>query len=75
MDVPPVGIVSVDGNGIENLYVLPRKQRREYQDDWESYELSEEFTRMVPYAERHSFLRSLANQTTDIVDEGEMEVL
>ena len=41
-------------------------QQRDYYEGWESYELSEEFLREVAYADRHPFLRSLANQTVGI---------
>ena len=41
-------------------------QQRDYYEGWESYELSEEFLREVAYADRHAFLRSLANQTKGI---------
>ena len=41
-------------------------QARDYYDGWESYELSDEFLQEVAYADRHSFLRSLANQTVGI---------
>lgn len=46
-----------------------------YLRDWESYELSEEFVRMVPRTERQSFLRALANQTTDIYDGGNKNIV
>ena len=43
-------------------------QQRDYYEGWESYELSEEFLREVAYADRHAFLRSLANQTKGIAE-------
>ena len=45
-------------------------QRRDYYEGWNSYELSGEFLREVSYADRHSFLRRLANQTV-CIKEGE----
>lgn len=35
-------------------------------NNWESYELTDEFVTKVPYDERHDFLRSLANQTNGL---------
>ena len=46
-------------------------QSRDYYEGWNSYELSDEFLREVSYADRHSFLRSLANQTVGI-EEGKI---
>ena len=43
-----------------------QEQSRDYYDGWNSYELSDEFLREVAYGDRHSFLRSLANQTVGI---------
>ena len=43
-----------------------QEQSRDYYDGWNSYELSDEFLREVAYEDRHSFLRSLANQTVGI---------
>ena len=45
-------------------------QQRDYLEGWNSYELDPEFTREVKYEDRHLFLRSLANQTSDIAGGG-----
>ena len=49
-------------------------QSRDYLEDWNSYELDPEFTREVKYEDRHSFLRSLANQTSDIAGGGSKHI-
>ena len=38
----------------------------EQYNNWESYELTDEFVKKVPPKERHAFLRSLANQTNEL---------
>lgn len=49
-------------------------QSRDYLEDWNSYELDPEFTREVKYEDRHLFLRSLANQTSDIAGGGSKHI-
>ena len=49
-------------------------QSRAYLEGWNSYELDPEFTREVNYEDRHAFLRSLANQTSDIADGGSKQI-
>ena len=49
-------------------------QSRDYLEGWNSYELDPEFTREVKYEDRHLFLRSLANQTSDIAGGGSKHI-
>ena len=49
--------------------------RNSIDPNWQSYELEEEFLREVPYGDRHLFLRSLANQTSDIADGGNKRIV
>ena len=64
MDIlnPPKEQQNLDTDGGDTV----QYQQRDYYEGWESYELSEEFLREVAYADRHAFLRSLANQTKGI---------
>ena len=64
MDIlnPPKEQQNLDTDGGDAV----QYQKRNYYKGWESYELSEEFLREVAYADRHAFLRSLANQTKGI---------
>ena len=66
MDVlnPPKEEQSLDTDGGDAV----QYQRRNYYDGWNSYELSDEFKKQVSYADRHAFLRNLANQTKNIED-------
>ncbi|MBQ6824858.1 MAG: hypothetical protein IJP27_09405 [Clostridia bacterium] len=38
----------------------------EMYNEWESYEMTDEFIKKVPYVDRHAFLRSLANKTSEL---------
>ena len=49
-------------------------QRRNRTEGWNSYELDPEFLREVQYEDRHLFLRSLANQTSDIANGGSKHI-
>ena len=66
MDIlnPPKEEQNLDTDGGDAV----QYQQRNYYDGWNSYELSDEFKKEVSYADRHAFLRSLANQTKNIED-------
>ena len=72
MDIlnPPKEEQSLDTDGGDTV----QYQQRKHLEDWNSYELDPEFTREVKYEDRHLFLRSLANQTSDIANGGSKHI-
>ena len=72
MDIlnPPKEEQSLDSDGADAV----QYQRRNRTEGWNSYELDPEFTREVKYEDRHLFLRSLANQTSDIANGGSKHI-
>ena len=72
MDIlnPPRDEQSLDSDGGDTV----QYQRRNRTEGWNSYELDPEFLREVQYEDRHLFLRSLANQTSDIANGGSKHI-
>lgn len=68
-------VLELAANEIKVDDLTVQEQSRGYLEDWDSYELSEEFTRMIPRSERSAFLRSLANQTNALSDGGSKNIV